>query len=91
MNEKRIDHIAETGKMVEKSAIEKCIDLAALSPHKAIAGEIVPNARQELADMRAELDLADALTMMQHERTLVADKLWQRRRGTQTRSQTWGC
>jgi len=47
--------------MSEKSAIETCIELAALSPHKAIAGEIVPNARQELADMRGDMALADAV------------------------------
>ena len=67
--------------MSEKSAIETCIELAALSPHKAMTSEIVPNARLELSEMRAELDLADALTMMQHERTLVADKLWQEATG----------
>jgi len=40
--------------MSEKSAVKKCIELAAMSPHKAITGIVVPNARQELAELRVE-------------------------------------
>ena len=67
--------------MSEKSAIETCIELAALSPHKAMTGEIVPNARLELSEMRAEIEGHDALISMQHKRTIVADKLWQEATG----------
>jgi len=51
--------------MSEKTAIEACINLAAMSPHRFITEEIVPRAWQELADLRAELELADMLVTIQ--------------------------
>ena len=68
-----------------KSAIEMCIDAAArlaTSPYDAeLASRIIPAARGELADLRAEVDAAHEHLEMEYKRLTAITLLWQKETG----------